>query len=111
MKSILPSVESDQRPFVRISCSVLAIFALWFGSGDAQARPPMLDHFFAGAEDRSRPDRRTDLRQSLSPRDDRDESSQARRKLSSEERSALRRDLRDAMRGAYPEEPRPKKKY
>jgi len=71
----------------------------------------MFDGFHVGADARQqRPDRRSDLRESLAPRGDREEVGQGRRRLSTEERSALRRDLRDAMRGAYPEEPRPRRR-
>lgn len=111
MKSILPLVGIAQHRSVRTSYFAFALFALWIGSSAVHARPPMSDRFVAGAEERPLPDRRMELRQSLSPHGDRNESPQARRKLSIEERSALRRDLRDAMRGAYPEEPRPRKKY
>ena len=60
----------------------------------AHARPPMFDGFLAGERDRA--ERPAGLRESLAPRDDREESAPTRRKLSTEERSALRRDLRDA---------------
>ncbi len=47
--------------------------------------------------------RRADLRRALSAKADDKASGGDKRKLSEEERSALHRDLRAAMKGAYPE--------
>lgn len=50
------------------------------------------------------------LRGVLTSAHDTGEKSSERRRLNAEERSALHRDLRDAMRGAYPEQPAGRKK-
>lgn len=110
MKTLVSFARFTWHRGIRISSLLLALFAVPLIDGAAQARPPMFEGFQAGAGERQRPDRRSDLRDSLAPRGDREAFGEGRRKLSSEERSALRRDLRDAMRGAYPEEPRPRKK-
>lgn len=91
-----------------ILCLVLASLPSLAGAEtQARAREPMFDSVQPAARERSRSaDRPAGLREFLSPREMREESVPVRRKLSSEERNALRRDLRDAMRGAYPEVPR-----
>lgn len=54
--------------------------------------------------------RRHELRSVLATSHEVGERSLERRRLNPEERSALHRDLRDAMRGAYPEQPGAAKK-
>ncbi|ATE60216.1 hypothetical protein CCZ27_09860 [Thauera sinica] len=108
MKSSVSSVAFARRRSICILHLALALLLPLVGV-EAHARSPMFDGFAAAENERQRPERPAGLRESLVPRGDRDESAQ-RRKLSSEERSALRRDLRDAMRGAYPEDPRPRKR-
>lgn len=105
MISLHPSVICSAKRCVAGSCVAIASIlpALWHA--EAFARPPVFDGFPARSEQRSGGERRDDLRQSLSPQGDRAEHSGERRKLSSEERDALRRDLRAATRGAYRDEP------
>lgn len=52
---------------------------------------------------------RKDWRNTLGRQGSADEQAQQRRKMSDEERSSLRKHLRDAARGAYPEDPPPRK--
>lgn len=101
-----PFSSASFRPLCRFRLRhLLLVVMLPLVCMGAHARPPMFDGFLAGERDRA--ERPAGLRESLAPRNDREESAPTRRKLSTEERSALRRDLRDAMRGAYPEDPRP----
>ena len=53
---------------------------------------------------------RKDWRNTLGRQGSADEQAQQRRKMSEEERSSLRQHLRDAARGAYPEDPPPRKR-
>jgi len=105
MISLLPSVTCSAKRYVAALCVAVASILPVLWHAEAFARPPMFDGFPARSEERSGGDRRYDLRQSLSPQGDRAEHSGERRKLSSEERDALRRDLRAATRGAYRDEP------
>ncbi|MBS0544665.1 MAG: hypothetical protein JSR40_13125 [Proteobacteria bacterium] len=105
MKFPVSSASSRSRSKTRFRRLLLAI-GLPLMSLSVHAQPPLFGGFYAGGNERERLERPAGLRESLTPRDEREESAAPRRKLSSEERSALRRDVRDAMRGAYPDDQR-----
>lgn len=71
------------------------------GAADARSR---------SEEAPERDGKRHTLRNVLTSAHDADDRSGERRRLNAEERSALHRDLRDAMRGAYPDQPGARKK-
>lgn len=110
MFSFHPSILCSGKQRIVRFCVALAIFSsagLW---AEAFARPPSFDGFPGRAEEGQGGGRRYDLRQSLAPQGDQSDRASARRKLSSEERDALRRDLRAATRGAYRDEPGSRKR-
>lgn len=76
---------------------------------DASARQPAFDQGRESIELPARDIRRSELRRALISTHESGAAAPVRRRLSDEERSALHRDLRDAMRGAYPEAPRGRK--
>lgn len=84
---------------------VSAIVLLLSSPDPVQARPSGFDGLFEEAMAQSRQQQRQALRKSLAdnPAQNEEQGRTLRRKLSSEERDALRRDLRDANRyGAQP---------
>ncbi len=79
------------------------------GVGVGSAGPAWSDERVRATEASSaRELQRIELRRALSSNWEPGDSNRARRSLSDEERRALRRDLRDAMRGAYPDDGRVK---
>lgn len=84
----------------------------WFaiaGAGVASVGPVQADDRIPASERSSaRELQRIELRRAMTSTWEPGDSSRVRRSLSDEERRALRRDLRDAMRGAYPDEVRSK---
>lgn len=105
MSSFHPSTLCCGKRRTVTACLTLVLFAFMGSGGEAFARPPSFDGFSGRADEQQGAGRKYDLRQSLSPQGDHAERSSVRRKLSIEERDALRRDLRAATRGAYRDEP------
>lgn len=107
-------------PLTELLCSTLSIHRLQLavftsmailllsGPGEAHARPSGFDGLFEEAMTQSRQQHRQSLRKSIAdnPAPGAEQGPQSRRKLSSEERDALRRDLRDANRYGAPFPPR-----
>lgn len=86
---------------------VMAGFGL--GAADASARQPTFERTPDTIELPAHELRRSELRRALISTHEVGEAAPVRRRLSDEERSALHRDLRDAMRGAYQDTPRSRK--
>lgn len=91
--------------------SLVLITGLGVGAMEASARQPAFDETREGIEMPVRESRRSELRRALINTHESGATAPVRRRLSDEERSALHRDLRDAMRGAYPETPRGRKNH
>jgi len=102
-----PAQHLACRPCVRASlvCGLLAFFVFAPTTASAQLR------FIVGGEEqaqRLRPagaEDRQEWRDTLSDQRNEREGARERRRMSEEERSDLRRHMRDAARGAYREEP------
>lgn len=100
-----PSVAARLTPLrVHALCAALALLAMAPADGWAQIR------FMIGGEAQTQPPvpvgdgGRQHWRNTLSDQRKEREAAQARRRMTDEERSDLRRDMRDAARGAYREE-------
>lgn len=97
------AATSVRRPHGLTGALLVCLIAICSLPGGAQAR--------SSAEVvREQEGARHDLRRVLTSRHAAEESPSERRRLNPEERSALHRDLRDAMRGAYPEQPTGRKR-
>ncbi|WP_157353848.1 hypothetical protein [Thauera sp. 63] len=83
--------------------AVLSASMLGLTSTDAFARSPNAAGALTDSEGIRIEQPRGDLRRVLISNPESPEAPPARRRLNAEERDALHRDLRDAMRGAYPE--------
>jgi len=89
---------------------VFTASVMGFTSGDALARSPNASSALQESEGVLIERPRGDLRRVLISNHESPEVPPARRRLNAEERDALHRDLRDAMRGAYPDNASGRKK-
>jgi hypothetical protein len=88
---------------VAFGLAVLTASVMGLTSGDALARSPNASPALQDSEGILMERPRGELRRVLISNHESPEAPSARRRLNAEERDALHRDLRDAMRGAYPE--------
>ncbi|MDI3488735.1 MAG: hypothetical protein PWP11_12 [Thauera sp.] len=107
MKTSHPAFPQTSHPARRVrvafGLAVLTASVMGLTSSSALARSPNASPVLQDSEGVLIERPRGDLRRVLISNHESQEAPPARRRLNAEERDALHRDLRDAMRGAYPE--------